>query len=351
MPAAAGAIDTPEPADGAIRFAAYNVALEDRAGGLIAHLEAGLPKARLSAEIIQAVRPDVLLLLELDRDPAGRSLSLYADNYVAVGQNGRDGIDYPHRVHLPSNTGVPTGLDLDGADGIGASGIEYARDAKGFGWHEGHYAFVLLSRHPVVSVRTFTQLLWDDMPGARLQKATPKAVRAVLPLSSKTHAIITLDVDGTPIHVIAAHPTPPIGHPRNIPRNADEIRMAVDLTHAARSQYAVDDAGVRGGLAPGAHFVVMGDLNADPQKGRSAAGAIDYLLSDPLVNRTDPGSVLGKNDTAEFESGMRLRVDYVIPSKGLLPGASGVVWPAAGDPLENASDHRMVWVDVTIHPE
>jgi hypothetical protein len=47
-----------------------------------------------------------------------------------------------------------------------------------------------------------------------------------------------------------------------------------------------------------------------------------------------------------------LRVDYVLPSAGLAVVASGVIWPAAGDPMraavEAASRHRLVWVDVAL---
>ena len=44
-----------------------------------------------------------------------------------------------------------------------------------------------------------------------------------------------------------------------------------------------------------------------------------------------------------------LRVDYVLPSRSLKIVRSGVFWPPAGDPasaLLDASDHRLVWVDI-----
>ncbi|MDP1562208.1 MAG: endonuclease/exonuclease/phosphatase family protein [Pirellulaceae bacterium] len=55
---------------GTIRFATFNMALERReAGALTAELRTGQSQqAKRLAEIIQLVRPDVLLLNEIDRD-------------------------------------------------------------------------------------------------------------------------------------------------------------------------------------------------------------------------------------------------------------------------------------------
>ena len=46
-----------------------------------------------------------------------------------------------------------------------------------------------------------------------------------------------------------------------------------------------------------------------------------------------------------------LRVDYVLPSAGLKVTGAGVFWPVEGEPgaaLIDASDHRLVWVDVVL---
>ena len=58
-------------------------------------------------------------------------------------------------------------------------------------------------------------------------------------------------------------------------------------------------------------------------------------------------------DTADFddEAPGNLRVDYVLPSAGLEIAGAGVFWPIEGEPgaaLIDASDHRLVWVDVTL---
>ncbi|MEM8665450.1 MAG: endonuclease/exonuclease/phosphatase family protein, partial [Pseudomonadota bacterium] len=245
MCGAANALDVPPKPDGAIRFATYNVSLHgEREGEIVSRLATPDDRqAQLSATVIQRVRPDVLLVQEIDRDGDGRALAHYADNYLARAQGGEEAILYPHRIELPTNTGEPSGIDLSGDGEIGTSGIAYAVDAKGFGRYPGQYGFSILSRLPLGPARTFSDLLWRDMPGHRMPPNTSQAVRDVLPLSSKTHALIPVAADGVTIHVIAAHPTPPI-RANLVPRNADEIRLAVDLLHEARSQYAVDDAGV-----------------------------------------------------------------------------------------------------------
>ena len=46
-----------------------------------------------------------------------------------------------------------------------------------------------------------------------------------------------------------------------------------------------------------------------------------------------------------------LRIDYVLPSKGMKITGCGVFWPAAGESgheLVEASDHRLVWIDILL---
>jgi len=51
-----------------------------------------------------------------------------------------------------------------------------------------------------------------------------------------------------------------------------------------KAEYLYDDDGKRGGLADGSHFVIAGDLNADPIDGASHDGAAAQLLSHPAIN-------------------------------------------------------------------
>lgn len=356
---AAAQESVPAKANGAVRFATFNTALNAReAGGIVARLEDGSdPQAMKVVEVIQRVRPDVLVLQELDRDADGRALALFAD-LLATAQNGAAPIAYPYSVFPPSNTGVPSGVDLDG-DGV----VGGPNDAKGYGAHPGQYAFAVLSMFPLGPARTFANFLWADVPGGRMPRGfySPEAA-AVLPLSSKTHIIVPVDTAGGTIAVLAAHPTPPVfddgtGGPGRIGadepvdwngrRNADEIRLLADLLDVRTSGWAVDDTGVAGGLPVGAHAVVLGDLNADPAKGDARPGAIVRLLDDGRINPVTPLGADGSADTARFNGGMR--VDYALPTAGLEVTGSGVARRLPDDPLsrlDDASDHFLVWVDV-----
>nr|WP_232372628.1 endonuclease/exonuclease/phosphatase family protein [Acuticoccus mangrovi] len=344
----AAAADPLPAAEGAIRFATFNAALtEDRPGGLLERLSGGGDAAaRDVAEVIQRVRPDILVLQELDRDAAGRSLALFRDEYLARPQGGAAPIAYPHALFPESNTGEPSGVDLDG-DGVAGG----PSDAKGFGRHPGQYAFAVLSRLPLGGAATFRNLLWRDVPDGLMPLSHySEAAQAVLPLSSKTHLAVTVETARGPILLLAAHPTPPVFDDPDIDwngrRNADEIRLLVDLLPGELPAYVVPDEGALG--ARPAHAVVLGDLNADPTRGDARPGAIARLIDDPRIQDVVPTSANG-DITADFNGGMR--VDYVLPTAGLEVTGSGVFWPATGDPLARlnaTSDHHLVFVDVRL---
>src|SRR3546814_14376375 len=77
-------------------------------------------------------------------------------------------LHYPYRYLAPVNTGVPSGLDLDGSGTIGGEGRDRGNDAWGYGLHPGQYGMLVLSRYPIDTdaVRTFRLLKWSAMPGA-----------------------------------------------------------------------------------------------------------------------------------------------------------------------------------------
>lgn len=192
-----------------------------------------------------------------------------------------------------------------------------------------------------------------------------------LRLSSKSHWEVPVRLPGGRLlHLLAAHPTPPVfdgPEDTNGRRNADEIRMLIGLIEGA--DWLVDDDGGRGGLPADAPFVVLGDLNADPHRGESRRGALEALLAHPRVQDPHPSSTGARAGAAEGPGPMdeftadfgtdpgpgRLRVDYVLPSAGLGITGAGVFWPAPEDPLARlmgdgerivSSDHRLVWVDI-----
>src|SRR3546814_18396795 len=81
---------------------------------------------------------------------------------------GGDPLRYPYLYLAPVNTGVPSGLDLDGSGTIGGEGRDRGNDAGGYGLHRGQYGMMVLSRYPIETdaVGTFRQLQGSARPGA-----------------------------------------------------------------------------------------------------------------------------------------------------------------------------------------
>jgi hypothetical protein len=380
---------TAAAASSEVRFATFNASLNRNfAGQLVADLSTpNNAQAATVAEIIQRARPDVLLINEFDFVAGGEAARLFQDNYLSVPHNGAEPIVYPYRFVAPSNTGIPSGHDFNNNGVVGGPD-----DAFGFGFFPGQFGMAVYSRYPILAddIRTFQNFLWKDMPGARLpdDPATPApadwyspAELAVFRLSSKSHWDVPVAIGRKTVHFLVSHPTPPVfdgPEDRNGTRNFDEIRLWADyISPGPTGSYIYDDEGVRGGLQPGSMFVIAGDQNSDPLDGDSIPGSIQQLIEHPLVNtavtpasagaveasalqgganlthRSDP-----KFDTADFADGApgNLRADYVLPRKNLRIQDAAVFWPLMADPLFRltgvfpfpSSDHRLVWVDVSV---
>ncbi|BBO30984.1 endonuclease/exonuclease/phosphatase family protein [Lacipirellula parvula] len=396
-----------------LRIATFNLSLYGQTGGeILARLQSKTdPQAQHLAEIIQRVRPDVILLNEIDHDPDGAVLKAFCDNYLTVPQHASqspagpaEAIQYPYRYTAAVNTGRHSGFDLGRNGTIDATpgSDAYGADAWGYGRYAGQYAMAILSRYPIdeAKIRTFQNFHWRDMPDAQLpdDPATPEphdwysaAALEQFPLSSKSHWDVPIVVNGRTIHLLASHPTPPTfdgPEDRNGKRNHDEIRFWVDyIGPAEQGAYIVDDHGAKGGLAapqseqarpaPGASFVILGDLNGDPLDGDGPAG-IAALLAAPQLLKYSPPASLGAVEQAKLQGGTNARhrgdpahdtcdpaddpgpgnlhIDYALPSADLKVTASGVFWPTADDPLFPlvgthpfpSSDHRLVWVDLEL---
>jgi Endonuclease/Exonuclease/phosphatase family len=400
--ATAAATAAPPQAD--VRFATFNASLNRGSPGLLtAHLsdptvdDPFRKQAKNVAEVIQRIRPDVLLVNEFD--PLGNAdgnpgpEDLFRDNFLEVSQSLAQPIEYPYAFIAPSNTGVPSGFDLDNNGSVGGP-----NDAFGFGFFPGQFGMVVYSKYPIDydNVRTFQLFKWKDMPGALLpiDPATKQSwysseELSVLRLSSKSHWDVPIQIGRKTVHFLVSHPTPPVfdgPEDRNGRRNFDEIRFWADYISPGKSGYIYDDEGEGGGLKPGELFVMAGDQNSDPLDGDSVPGAIQQVLEHRLVNTKLTAESAGaveatalqgganathlsdpRFDTADFADGApgNLRADYVLPRKTLQLVDAGVFWPLQGDPLFRltgvfnpadwgavgnfpTSDHRSVWIDVTV---
>lgn len=377
-----------QPADHppSIRVATYNVSLyRKQQGQLLEDLQQGDQQARSIALVLQTVRPDIVLLNEFDYTGTSQAIDLFRNRYLNKPQAGSEPIHYPYYYTGPVNTGLASALDLDGDgkdDGPG--------DAYGWGRYTGQYGMLLLSQFPIYQegVRSFQKFLWKDMPDAKLPQNpetgesyyTPQAL-SILRLSSKSHWDVPIQVKlgkrNHTMHFLCLHPTPPVFdglENRNGLRNHDEIRFWADYIDPGRGDYIADDQGTKGGLPAGELFVIMGNLNADPVDGDSSGENIDQLLKHPLINATvtpnSQGAVKSSHrhfnlnaghrgdpshDTADFSGDEQgnLRVDYVLPSRELLSLRAGIYWPKegeAGSQAIRASDHRLVYVDLSFTP-
>ncbi len=374
-----------------VRFSTFNASLNRfNEGDLAAELSApGSPHPETIATIIQRVRPEVLLINEFDYDAGDVALDGFHDNYL---NDGPDAIEYKYRYAAPSNTGIPSGQDLDKNGFVGGPG-----DAFGFGFFPGQFGMAVYSMYPIdyESIRTFQLFLWKDMPGALLPEDPPGTPwyseddLDVFRLSSKSHWDVPIEIGNRTVHFLVSHPTPPVfdgPEDRNGTRNHDEIRFWADYIHPARSGYIYDDEGVSGGLHGSDRFVIAGDQNSVPFDGDSIPGAIQQLLDHAKVNTTvtpsSPGgteqAALQGNantlhlsdpafDTADFFDGFppspfggapgNLRADYVLPRKNMTITDAGVFWPLSSDPdfalvgtfPFPSSDHRLVWVDIRVN--
>ncbi len=236
-----------------------------------------MPQARAVAQIIQRVRPDILLLQEFDYDAAGESVAAFRTNYLGAATGWRAAIDFPYVFFTESNTGVPSGFDLNN-DGK----VEGGQDALGFGEFPGQYAMLLLSRFPIDAkkARTFRKFLWNDMPGARLPDDLQGA-RLVFDRRTGGAAAVFEEPLGCADAALARsrcmywRVTP-----RRPPSTGPKIATVCAITTRSVSGPTIFRSGSAPGQIPaaalykrrpgprggfgGGEFVVMGDQNSDP---------------------------------------------------------------------------------------
>lgn len=361
-----------------IRVATFNVCelSTDKLEATAADGSGTDPQVRAAAEIVRRIDPDVLVLQEIDHDyrapdDLAANARRFATAYLAEGGESA----YPHVFAAPCNTGIASGHDLDG-DGRASRPSDtgdraYGGDSFGFGLYPGQYSMAVLSRFPIdaAAARTFQELLWRDLPGNHLPPGFyDEATLDVLRLSSKSHWDVPIRIGDGILHLWVSHPTPPIfdgDEDLNGRRNFDEIAFWVAYLEGSEALY--DDRGERGGAAPGGAFVIAGDLNSDPRADNAfyeGRQSIELLLGHPRVRDTgdvctgrggvehagDDAGEWAARSTAVFDDGMRL--DYLLPGRDLEVVDGGVFWPAEDvDPkgarlATEASDHRLVWIDL-----
>ena len=319
-----------------LRIATYNTELQRDGPGLFLRDLARGGDEQIDAvlAVIAAADADVLALQGIDYDLTGEALQRFAK---AAG--------YRYHFALRPNTGMDTGLDMDGDGRLGGP-----RDAQGYGRFSGQGGMAVLSRFPIDAdnVQDLSALLWVDAPAPLLPEVggTPfpsAEAQAAQRLSTTGHWVVPIVAPDGLFHLMTFHASPPVfdgPEDRNGKRNHDEILL---WTHVL--------SGVVGTPPPGP-FVIAGDANLDPVDGQGIKDAITTLLAFPEVQDVAPRG-FSDTDTVDWDDPVPgdLRVDYVLPSTHWTVKDSGVLWPAPGDPMaetvEMASRHRLVWVDLS----
>ena len=296
-------------------------------------------------QVIAEVSPDILVLQGFDYDLKNTALTAFNDALTGYGT------PYPHLFSARPNTGLQTGLDMDG-NGRTAE----PRDAQGYGRFSGQGGMAILSRHPILTeeVRDFSSLLWRDLPDALLPVTTEGSpfpsveAQEIQRLSTTAHWVVPIQPEGAePLYLLTFHASPPVfdgPEDRNGKRNHDEI---IFWKHFMDGHF---------GASPTARFVVIGDANNDPTGGEGLKPAILGLLNDPRLQdpaQRSAGSAAISGDpfdTVDWDDPVpgNLRVDYVLPSADWRVTGAGVHWPdgEAGEIAGTASRHRLVWVDL-----
>ncbi len=288
------------------------------------------------ARIIAEIAPDVLVLTDFDYDLEGHALAAFSASLNTP---------YPYQFAARPNTGIATGLDMDQNGRTGE-----ARDAQGYGRFAGDGGMAILSRMPIVAdeVRNFSDLLWQDLPGAVLPQVDgkpflPPAVSSIQRLSTSGHWVVPIQTpDGVTFHLLSYAATPPVfdgPEDRNGLRNRDELRLWETLLDGDM------------GPAPNS-FVLAGNANLDPIAGAGLSGAMAAFLENPALQ--DPLAGLPTANWDDDGPG-DLRVSYVLPSTDWRVTNAGVFWPAPDDPMAAllgddglaAGVHHLVWVDIS----
>ncbi len=332
----------PQATADTLRIATFSAPLSrDGPGLLLRDINKGDdPQIVAIQAIIAHVAPDILVLTDFDYDLDGLALDSF---------NARS-LNYPYQYASLPNTGMKTGLDLDG-DGYSGD----AEDGQGFGRFSGDGGMAILSRFPIGPVRDLSATLWKDVQGTTLptkngQPFPSVQAHEIQRLSTTAHWIVPItSPEGATFSLMAWSATPPVF-------DGDEDRNGLRLFENIIATEAP------------ARFVAIGNANLDPSDGQGITSAMARFLANPAIQDPKPasrGAQIATNpthkgnpahDTADWDGEVpgNLRVSYVLPSADWQVSDAGVFWPAPDDPEATllgddglaAGPHRLVWVDL-----
>ena len=274
--------------------------------------------------VVGYVSADVLLMTKVDFDLEQRAAAAL-----------RDALGFSYMFALAPNSMKVTTLDLNGDRRTG--------DRQAWARYAGEGAMLLLSQHPVELRFHLNDVLWKDVPGAPMPVAGFLDEAAVSTLKVVTQGFWVLDVlpeDRRPIALVAFQNRSPVF---DGPEDFNGLR--------SRAQLGLLSSVMDGehGAFPKERFVLIGNSNLDPKRGEGDRAAMAALLGDKRLQDARPQSAMGGDTTAQWEKPGAMRVSYVLPSADWRIKHAEVVWPRDGplrDAAEQASRHRLVWMDL-----
>ncbi|MCZ4353433.1 endonuclease/exonuclease/phosphatase family protein [Roseovarius aestuarii] len=299
------------------------------------------PQVAAAVQVIASARPDIVLLQNVDFD-----LDLLGLRALQAALT-EAGLPFGTVFARRPNTGMPTGLDMDGDGRLGEP-----EDTHGYAVFSGQGGMAILSRYPLMpnGIQDFTPLLWRDVPGAMLptfadgRPFPSEQAQNALRLATVAQWVVPLRHPSGPITLLAFHASPPVfdgPEDRNGRRNHDQLTF---WRHYMDGVF---------GPAPDERFVVLGHANQDPIRGEGIKSGIRGLLSDPRLQDPKParpGATSAPHATVEWPrvSPAIQRVSYVLPSRDWTVADAGVYWSMGKPEVLVASRHRLVWVDLVV---
>lgn len=313
-----------------IRFGHFNI--KDLTAAKLR--DPGHPQVLAASSIIGKFRPDILSLNEIEARP--EAPQLFMENFLL---NCDDPLLYDYHYMAHTNSGVPTGLP-------------HPYEQKGFGLFEGQYGISLYSRFPIITgeVRSFEGFPWSALPaGLSCLGEGIGWLPGGFPLFSTNLTDIPISIGGGVVHVVLLHASIPVKGPFNRERNGDQLVFLNEYISGRQLP----------GVEPfSAHepFVMMGDLNADPERGGGMKSSIRRLLANQALNGIVPEQPTfleggGVDEPYLKREGFSLRLDYILPSRAFYVQEYEVFRPDG--PLwwkiaRRASDHFFVYADCDI---
>lgn len=338
------------------------------------------PQVDAAAKIVARFHPDVVCLNEMQFDianvptsgmPGAKSakpgtFSTAESNATRIAA--RIAAENPEAIY-------PYALITVGNSGFAWSGPRPSTEPgsdwyslRGWGEYRGRFNTIVLSKFPIVTdqVRIITDVAWDAIPKnsiAQMKTDTGLDVPAGYPVFEKSLNVIPLDIHGKTTYLVMSHPTAPAFWSINPYRHEDELRaLALFLDGQLPGVESVPQ---------GSPFVLIGDLNADPEEGDSRPGAIARVLAHDRLEPWFPegAGTMGKNPTfntyvsgcgkgdgssvGDPSSRFQMQIDYILPSKEIGRAQGGAVFfPNRAESQEDfdlacrASDHMFLYVDL-----